>query len=1082
MTAPSPGRPVTPAGGVENTAGPGLRIRLLGDFQLHRDGAPLLPAESSRTESLLGYLILNRDAPQARSRIAGALWPESTESQARTNLRHVLHNLRHAVADLDGYLAVTSRTVQWCPRGAWWLDVAVFDEAASGAEQAADDSDAVALLRTAVEVYRGDLLPGCFDEWIDGERQRLRGAFLAALRRLAGLLEQRREHIDAIRYAERLLHHDDLAEDTYRVLMRLHDASGDRARALRVYHACAATLERELGTQPSAQTRRQYEQLLAADRPAATDVPAIATDAPATATDAPATAARAAGPPLIGRGPQRARLTRAWRAAAAGDAQLVLLTGEAGIGKTRLIEEFRSWCGHHGAVTAAAGAYAAEGVLAYGLIVSWLRGEALAGRVRRLAPEAATELARLLPELLTELPHLPRPRQVPEGELRQRLFDAVARVILDPGVPTLLVADDLHWSDRESLRCVRYLLRARPQARLLVVAAARREDLPDGHPLAELVAALQATGRAVELPLDRFDPPETAELARRLTGADLDAAGRDRLYRETEGNPLFVTEALRAGWSAAVADGDVAEGGRLSPKVQAVIESRLVALSPPARDLLGVAATIGRDFTVDVLAEASGAAEDVMVGGLDELWRRRIIAERGVASYDFTHDKIRDVAYRALDPAQRRRHHRNVAEALRRRYAADPGPVSGQLAVHLERAGAIEPAVDWYARAAEAAQLLYAHVEAVRLFERALDLLATTPAGRPRDARELELLTAMAAPLMVVDGSAPRLIAVQERALGLAERLGVEPPPPLLRSLAVASLTRGDFSRAVRLGARLRDRGAGDHDPVLAVEAAYVLGIAEFWRGTFDAAREHFETAVDRYRVAERDTHLIRYGLDPRVVCMSRLANTYWFLGRPADAVRARDTALAWADEIEHPGSRSTALVFAALLSLESGDTDGVRRHTVALRGSGDANDVRAARLTADALAGYLEVIDGRPKPGLARIRRVVDAMRPVGPAPGAQASVVRVLLAACAAAGDARSGLAAADRALAAGDGVLTWESEIRRLRAEFLAGLGAPPADVAAELDRALAVARQQHARLLEMRAAASALRLGPAARSGS
>ncbi|HEU4426651.1 MAG TPA: BTAD domain-containing putative transcriptional regulator, partial [Pilimelia sp.] len=860
--------------------GPVLTARLLGGFELRADDGPLPPLESSRAESLLAYLLLHRDAPQARQRIAGALWPESTESQARTNLRHLLHNLRRAMAhraaggprgpEPDRYLVVTPRTLHWSPRAEWWLDVAAFDDAMSRAERAADEVDAVAALRTAAELYRGDLLPGCYDEWLDAERQRLRGRFLAGLQRLAALLGQRGEHAEAIRYAERLLSHDPLAEETYRLLMRLYDARGDRVRALRVYHACAATLERELDAQPSPATRRQYERLLAADREPV----------------APAPTARTAGPPLIGRAAERAQLTREWRAAAAGDARLVLVTGEAGVGKTRLVDEFRSWCGHHGAVTPAAGAYAAEGVLAYGLIVSWLRGDPLAARVRRLPPEQATELARLLPELMTELPGLPRPHPVPETELRQRLFDAVARVILGPGVPTLLVADDLHWSDRESLRFVHYLLRVRPRARLLVVGTARREDLPERHPLADLVAGLQAAGRAVELPLDRFGRDETAVLAHRLTGRGLDEAARDRLYRETEGNPLFVIEALRAGWSADPGeDADRGDGPRLGPRVRAVIESRLAPLSPAARELLGVAATIGRDFTVDVLAEASGADEDGMVGSLDELWRRRLIAERGVAAYDFTHDKIREVAYRALDPAQRRRHHRNVARALQRRYAADPGSVSGQLAVHFERAGAIEPAVEWFARAAAAAQQLYAHAEALRLFERALNLLGTLPGTWQRDARELELLTSLATSLAAADSfGAPRLTTVQERAVGLAERLGVEPPPPLLRSLAVASLTRGDFTRAVRLGGQLRARGAADGDDVLAVEAAYVLGIAEFWRGHFQAAAEHFQTAVDRYDPAERDTHLIRYGLDPRAVCMSRLANTHWFLGRHAAA------------------------------------------------------------------------------------------------------------------------------------------------------------------------------------------------------
>jgi DNA-binding SARP family transcriptional activator len=1053
--------------GPTGQATPELRIRLLGEFEFEfefgAEHGPVPVLESARAESLLAYLLLH-PGPQPRQRLAFLLWPDSTEAQARTNLRHVLHNLRRALAGLDRYVEVTPRTLRWRPDAPAWLDVAAFEAALDHADGAAGtdvgtDAGPVPALREAVQLYRGDLLPGRYDEWLDGERQRVRGRFLAALRRLVGLLDARGEHADAVRYAEQLLRHDPLAEQTYQLLMRLHDAAGDRARALHVYHACAETLERELGAEPSAATRHRYEALLVAE---------------GTAGAPPAgAAARAGRPPLVGRAGERARLSDAWRAAAGGGARLVLVTGEPGVGKTRLVEEFRSWCAHRGAVTAEAGAYPAEGTLAYGLIVSWLRSDPLAGHLRRLATAQLTELARLLPELLTERPGLARPQPLPEGELRQRLFDAVARAILASGAPVLLVADDLHWSDRESLRFLHYLLRVQPRARLLVAATARREDVTDRHALTELVAALEVSGRVVELPLDRFGPADTAVLARHVAGAELDEAARARLYQETEGNPLFVIETLRAGWHGT-------GGGRLSPRVQAVIESRLGKLSAPARDLVGIAATIGRAFDVDVLAEASGADEDTLVRGLDELWQRRIVREQGADAYDFTHGRIRDVVYGSLNPARRRRHHLRVAQALRRRYAADPGPVSGRLALHFEHAGVTDEAVHWYTRAAEAAQSLYAHVEAVRLLDHALDLLRTLPPGPERDARELALQTAVAAPLTVVEGFAsPRLAAAHERALRLSGSLGLEPSPRLLPSLAVASLTRGDFARARELAADLRVLGDRRADGVLVVEAEYVLGIAEFWQGRFAAARQHFEAAVARYRPEDIDTYLLGYWLDPRVVCTSRLANTWWFLGRRGAAIAARDAALAWADEIGHPASRSAALVFAGLLSLELRDAAGVRAHAAALLAAAGEHESNATALTAQALAGYVEVLDGGPAAGIARIQRALDAVQAVDPAPGARASMLRVLLAAATACGDARTGLAAAERALAATDGVATWESETRRLRAEFLAVLDAPAAQVAAELDRALAVARRQGAPLFELRTATAMLRLaGPAA----
>jgi DNA-binding SARP family transcriptional activator len=243
-------------------ATPILRIRLLGGFELRHKGERVPPLGSARAESLLAYLVLHRAAPQPRQHLAFLLWPDSTEAQARTNLRHLLHTLRHALPDADRFLDVTPRTLQWRSDAACQFDVTDFLETLSRAGE--NGSADVAVLRDAIELYAGDLLEGCYDEWLLGEREQLRERYLDALERLARLLADCGHHAEAVPYAERLVRHDPLREDAYRLLMRLHDAGGDRARALRVYHVCAATLERELGVEPSAVTRAAYEALVPA--------------------------------------------------------------------------------------------------------------------------------------------------------------------------------------------------------------------------------------------------------------------------------------------------------------------------------------------------------------------------------------------------------------------------------------------------------------------------------------------------------------------------------------------------------------------------------------------------------------------------------------------------------------------------------------------------------------------------------------------------------------------------------------------------------------------------------------------------
>jgi DNA-binding SARP family transcriptional activator len=1040
-----------------------LRIRLLGGLDLRlgenprggdgsREEVHLPPLESARAESLLAYLLLHRETPQARQHLAFLLWPDSTEAQARTNLRHVLHTLRHALPDPDRWLAVTPRTLQWRPDAPCWLDVAAFEEALARADSDSAE-ERIAALREASELYAGDLLQGSYDEWLLDERDRLRQRYLEALARLTMLLEARREYGEAILCAEQLLRHDPLHEETYRLLMRLHDARGNRARALRVYHDCTATLERELGVAPSAATREVYEALLPAEAEAAAVEPPDG---------------RVGGASLVGRAVEWTSLTTLWRAAESGHAQLALVSGEPGIGKTRLVEELRSWCVERRAVTAVARSYPAEGALAYAPIVTWLRSPALEVRVERLTGAYRAELARLLPELGAEAPERATPEPLSASEQRRRLFDAVIRVLLAAGGPLLLVADDLQWTDPETLQFLHYLLRTAPEARLLVAATARREEIGASHPLHDLVAGLRLLGRITEIPVDRLGPEETALLAARVAGRPLVPADAAELHAETEGNPLFVVEALRAGWASA------SEPRRwLTPRVQAVIESRLGQLSPPARELVEIAAAIGREFTPDALACAAGIGEDALVRGLDELWRRRIIREQGAHAYDFSHDKIREVAYLQLSPARRRLLHHSIALGLEQLHAADPDAVSSQIAAQWEHAGKVDRAIAWHQRAAHAAQQRHASADAARLLGRALDLLRTLPETVERDAREMEILAALPAPLWVEGYGSTRLVAVHERALQLAGALGLPLSPPLLRSLAIASLTQGDFAGAQRFGAQLRRRGDDDGDDVLVVEGEYVLGIAAFWQGEFAAARAHFEQAIDRYRPRFRRAHLLEYGLDPKVICLSRLGNTHWFLGDAGAATRARDAALALAEEIGHSHSRETALVFAAMLAIDMRDQEHVRAYATMLTTRRE-QAARPTQIITDAVAGYVAVLDGRSEE-IARIEHVLEETRGIQSehAPGSRAAIARVLLDACATAGANQSGLAAADAALATG-GATAWEAETRRLRAEFLAALGQPEADVAGELERALHVARRQGARSLELRAAVSLLRL--------
>jgi hypothetical protein len=254
-----------------------------------------------------------------------------------------------------------------------------------------------------------------------------------------------------------------------------------------------------------------------------------------------------------------------------------------------------------------------------------------------------------------------------------------------------------------------------------------------------------------------------------------------------------------------------------------------------------------------------------------------------------------------------------------------------------------------------------------------------------------------------------------------------------MRSLALTSLTRSDFERTQRFGERLLDRGEREDDPVLIVEGAYLLGVSAFWQAEFSEARRRFEQVEASYRPEHRGIHLLRYSQDTRVVCVSRLANAQWFLGAPDEAVRTRDRALALAREAGHPFTTGITLWFAGLLAVDMDDQASLQR--CAARLAGLVHGTRPLRAGGAALAGYVDVLDGRIQRGLARCRQVIADEGDAPAAPGLSAALQRVLLAACLAAGDAGAALAAADRLLQMGGAACVWQPEARRRRDELLA-----------------------------------------------
>jgi len=230
-----------------------LEIHLLGDYAVMADGVLLTGLLAARLQELVAYLIVHWGVPQPRSRIAFLFWPETSGSQAQTNLRQLLHTLRQRLPAAAAHVDFGERTIHWRDDSPATVDLVRFKAAAVRAAQASPER--IACLRAVVDAYGGELLPGCYSDWLVAPRERLAQQFAAGLDQLVGLLEEQRAYAEAIACAQRLLEHDPLHESAHRTLMRLHALNSDRAAAWRVYHTCVSILDRELAVEPSAATR-----------------------------------------------------------------------------------------------------------------------------------------------------------------------------------------------------------------------------------------------------------------------------------------------------------------------------------------------------------------------------------------------------------------------------------------------------------------------------------------------------------------------------------------------------------------------------------------------------------------------------------------------------------------------------------------------------------------------------------------------------------------------------------------------------------------------------------------------------------
>lgn len=876
-----------------------LTILLLGPPEVQRDDKAL--AISRRKSRALLYYLAANSRPVQREQLLSFFWPDTERAAAQQVLRTTLHGLRK---ELGEYLEVEREAIGL--RGETRVDARMFARNLS-----APTSD-VLKLETVLALYRGPFLDGfvmeenaAFEQWLLAEREHFQRLAVRGLVSLSQAHAAAGDYAAGLQMLERGLALDPLQEDLQRETIRLAYLSGDRAGAIRRYDQLRRLLDEELGVPPMAETRRLYDQILKDDlpAPAPTARPVITVKTPAE------------------RGAEQFALPFSGRAAELRELQtglfsgkLLLVEGEPGVGKTRLVDEFLR--GLENFVCLRGAGRDLESNLPYQPVVEALRGlltqpagDELVRRVRgSLPPVWLEEVSRLLPELAAGSSTTADEWRLWEG-LRQFLC-ALAGLR-----PVILFLDDLHWADSSTLRLLGYLVRTLSAEDQVIFLAASWPPV-SGSALHGLLAALERQERVQRIPLARFSLGDVEAVAQQLTPAAHDLAAW--LYRHSEGNLYYLAELVRQARRNGWLDGQVAFEPQTAPEISGalsgLVQTRLARLPEAARRILDTAVAVGRDFDFEVVSRASGLSEDAALDGLDELLAAGLVIPTGAnTTYRFDHSLTMEVAYREVGEARHRQLHRHIADAMQQVYRyRPPKNLAGLLAFHYAEGGQPERAAPHALQAGQTAMRLAAWQPAAAFFTQALD-------GLDENQRYPVLMELGQA--QYHGGEFAQAVETFERARRLAaagsDRAGVDAARLMIAQACIPQARFEEMiaqTRAV-LGEGLPEnaaqaqlwwgtalslegadlQGAGEHlTRAAALSRAggsrETLALVEFELGSLWAQRGDLQEAVRHYReslrVAEENDAPIL--VDRRALAHNNLAYHLLLLGDPQAAKHAR--------------------------------------------------------------------------------------------------------------------------------------------------------------------------------------------------
>jgi class 3 adenylate cyclase/DNA-binding winged helix-turn-helix (wHTH) protein/predicted ATPase len=814
--------------------------------------------------------------------------------------------------------------------------------------------------------------------------------------------------------------------------------------------------------------------------------------------------------PLVGREQEVGLLRERWAQATEGRGQVVMLSGEAGIGKSRLVQVLTEHLTGevHTHIECQCSSYY-QNTAFYPVVTSlqrflrFTREEPAAERLRKLEKafdpygfpreEVVPLLAALL--LLPPPAQYPALTHTPEWQKQKTLEFLLAWLLHEAGrQPVCVVMDDLHWGDPSTLEWLSLLIDQIPTTRVLLLLLCRPEFRP----------SWMVHSHCTHLALGRLSPRQTVEMIEQVVGGKpLPAEVVQQVVAITDGVPLFVEELTKMILESGLVKeraGRYALAGPLSPlAIPATLHDSLMARLDRlgrAKQIAQLGAVVGREFSYEVLQAVAPMAEAVLQQGLAQLVEAELLYQRGLppqATYRFKHVLIQEVAYQSLLKRTQRQYHQQIAQVLETCFPETRAGQPELLAYHYTEAGLSVQAIPYWQQAGQQARQRSANLEAVQHFTQALALLATFPETPARAQQELDLQLALGSTLIATKGgAAPEVEQTYTRARALCARVGDTPQLfPALWGLYRFYRSQGALPTARELGEQLVQLAEREADPTHRLEAHAALGTALFYLGDYTAARTHVEQGIALTDPTTQRAQALRQGEASGVRCLVTAARTLWCMGYPAQAVQRSQEALTLAQELAHPYSLGVAQMWAAYLHHHRREVAVVQEHAEALLTLATAQGFPLYVGFGTCWRGWALVMQGQSEAGLTQLHQGMSTILTTGQELSRPFCLV-LLAEAAGRTGQGAEGLHLLAEALtvfeASGrddllaeayrlQGELLLQSRGASLEAEGVTPgvrLQTPGREAEACFQQALAIARRQQAKSWELRAALSLSRL--------